>query len=149
MRSNRFKLIVGVVFVLGVITILFFSQYGKKNFVNAFIINPNKFEETIDNIAIWEITEHKSESILIINKGEELYDKARTVLTNWEVKKDLSKNLNATNTMYKIVLTNNEHPTKPITILVNEDGMINIHRKEYKFVKGNLDDLLNLKNENL
>lgn len=148
MRSKRIKLvIVAIILVLCIAGILFYSKYGTKNAVDELITNPDKFEEVVDSISVWEMHGGvDNKNILIVNKDDELYNEVRSILENWEAKRTLFKNLDVSNSYYKIVFTNNDDPTNPINILISKDGMMNIQTREYELVKGDLDELLKIAN---
>ena len=148
MRSKRIKLvIVATILVLCITGILFYSEYGTKNFGDELITNTDKFEEVVDSISVWEMNGGvDNKNIFIVNKDDELYNEVRSILNNWEAKRTLFKNMDVSNSYYKIVFTNNDDPTSPINILISKDGMVNINAREYELVKGDLDELLIIAN---
>jgi len=88
-----------------------------------------------------------NKNIFIVNKDDELYNEVRSILNNWEAKRTLLfKNMDVSNSYYKIVFTNNDDTTNPINILISKDGMVNINAREYELVKGDLVELLNIAN---
>ncbi|MFP1649593.1 hypothetical protein [Enterococcus mundtii] len=148
MRSKRIKLvIVATILVLCITGILFYSEYGTKNFGDELITSSDKFEEVVDSISVWEMNGGiDNKNIFIVNKDDELYNEVRSILNNWEAKRTLFKNMDVSNSYYKIVFTNNDDPTSPINILISKDGMVNINAREYELVKGDLDELLIIAN---
>lgn len=148
MRSKRIKLvIVATILVLCITGILFYSEYGTKNFGDELITSSDKFEEVVDSISVWEMNGGiDNKNIFIVNKDDELYNEVRSILNNWEAKRTLFKNMDVSNSYYKIVFTNNDDPTNPINILISKDGMVNINAREYELVKGDLDELLIIAN---
>ena len=148
MRSKRIKLvIVATILVLCITGILFYSEYGTKNFGDELITNTDKFEEVVDSISVWEMNGGvDNKNIFIVNKDDELYNEVRSILNNWEAKRTLFKSMDVSNSYYKIVFTNNDDPTSPINILISKDGMVNINAREYELVKGDLDELLIIAN---
>lgn len=148
MRNKRINLvIIAIVLVLCITGILFYSEYGTKNFGNELITNSDKFEKVVDSISVWEMNGGvDNKNIFIVNKDDELYNEVRSILNNWEAKRTLFKNMDVSNSYYKIVFTNKDDITNPINILISEDGMVNINAREYELVKGDLDELLNIAN---
>ncbi|WGT38471.1 hypothetical protein QH639_22090 [Lysinibacillus sp. 1 U-2021] len=148
MRNKRINLvIIAIVLVLCITGILFYSEYGTKNFGNELITNPDKFEKVVDSISVWEMKGGvDNKNIFIVNKDDELYNEVRSILNNWEAKRTLFKNMDVSDSYYKIVFTNKDDITNPINILISEDGMVNINAREYELVKGDLDELLNIAN---
>lgn len=148
MRSKRIKLvIVATILVLCITGILFYSEYGTKNFGDELITSSDKSEEVVDSISVWEMNGGiDNKNIFIVNKDDELYNEVRSILNNWEAKRTLFKNMDVSNSYYKIVFTNNDDPTSPINILISKDGMVNINAREYELVKGDLDELLIIAN---
>lgn len=147
-RSKRFNLVVAAtILALCIAGILFYAEYGTKSLVDELVTNPDKFEEVVDSIAVWEMNGGvDNKSILIATKEDALYKEVRSMLNNWEVKRTLFKSSDASNSYYKIVFTDNDHPTNPINLLISKDEMLNIHAKEYELVKGDLDNLLKITN---
>ena len=80
MRSKRIKLaIVAIILVLCITGILFYSEYGTKNFGDELITNTDKFEEVVDSISVWEMNGGvDNKNIFIVNKDDELYNEVRT-----------------------------------------------------------------------
>lgn len=147
-KSKRVRLVVvAIILIICITGILFYSEYGTKSRVDEFVTAPDKFEEVVDSISVWEMNGGvDNKNILIANKDDELYKEVRNILNNWEVKRTLFKNSDVSNSYYKIVFTDNDHPTNPINLLISKDGILNIHTREYELVKGDLDELLKITN---
>jgi len=151
MRRNRIKfVIIAVAIILVLIGAFVFSKLSEKNLVNDLIIDSNKYEELIELVTVWEKGENATDTNILISYPEDAsYKEIQNVLSKWKVKRNYFGDTANTAKTYRIVFTIRDQPNQPlpyesIEIIVDKDGKLNIHGKEYKLVDGKIEELLEL-----
>lgn len=121
-----------LIFFLAGAAILFFSEFKTRNFVETFIASPDEFDEVVQGITIWGDGTNQA----ILKPNDDRYDEVLAALRKWEVKKVLFKDMDLNQKVYQLDFVNDAKPMDPYNILINADGIMNIHGREYELVNG-------------
>lgn len=142
MMSKRLKILLSaIIIILCIGGILYYSEYRTMNFIDAFVSNPDEFEELVDSIAV--TSNVTSNGILTTAyQDDPLYNELHNVLSEWEVKKTFKKQ--GMDNLFKISLKSEKHSISSLSILVSTNGILNVNGSNYQLVQGNTEDILEL-----
>lgn len=144
--NQRMKLVsTAIILLLCLVGIFYYSEYRTMNFVEAFIANPDDFEQSVNSISVSEMNGGtNSTTLATAYNDEELYVQIHSILNDWEVKKTISKDMDVSNIYYKIDFASKNNPLDALNILISDDGVMNVNGKEYELVDGDLEELIGI-----
>jgi hypothetical protein len=130
MLVKKTVLTTGII-LLGVISVVGYSTYSERKFVDEFITADN-FDERLNRVTIWETNSHLNESIAIAKRNDEELEKVRAALEDWQVRKTFFKNMDYEEA-YQLDISYGEDI---LTIPISSDGLMNIQGHTYELVNG-------------